>query len=114
MESIIKLDCPVCNKNYEASVNRLKHGRQTTCSRSCSYTLRAKKTEKKIECKCGCCEKTFYKSPSQIKNKHKKIFCSTECKYKATSLKITPRIVETPYNIQRKTEEEKKIQQKQN
>ena len=33
--------CPVCNGPYEASVKRLSFGRQTTCSRQCSYRLRS-------------------------------------------------------------------------
>jgi hypothetical protein len=36
--------CPVCNKSYLADPGRLKHGRQTTCSRECSYAFRATKT----------------------------------------------------------------------
>lgn len=36
----LSLVCPVCNRSYDANPNRLKHGKQTTCSRECSYTLR--------------------------------------------------------------------------
>ncbi|OGB20608.1 MAG: hypothetical protein A3I66_22850 [Burkholderiales bacterium RIFCSPLOWO2_02_FULL_57_36] len=32
--------CPVCGNNYFADPVRLKHGRQSTCSRACSYKLR--------------------------------------------------------------------------
>ena len=43
MASVERL-CPVCNKSYLADPGRLKHGRQTTCSRECSYAFRATKT----------------------------------------------------------------------
>ncbi len=33
--------CPICGTSYLAAPYRLKHGRQTTCSRACSYQLRA-------------------------------------------------------------------------
>lgn len=33
--------CPMCGINYFADLVRLKHGRQSTCSRACSYKLRA-------------------------------------------------------------------------
>ncbi len=41
--------CPVCSIEYYADPQRLKHGRQTTCSRFCSYKLRAKKHTKAPE-----------------------------------------------------------------
>jgi hypothetical protein len=34
--------CPVCKQNYEADPARLRFGRQTTCSRKCSYALRGR------------------------------------------------------------------------
>ena len=37
------MQCPACSKEYEADPGRLKHGRQTSCSRECSYILRGKK-----------------------------------------------------------------------
>ncbi len=33
--------CPVCGATYLAEPARLRHGRQSTCSRACSYKLRA-------------------------------------------------------------------------
>ena len=48
MVQIIKRNCPVCNKQYKANKLRLeKFGKETTCSRKCSYILRGKK--KKID-----------------------------------------------------------------
>lgn len=37
----ISRTCPVCGTSYLADLQRLKHGRQSTCSRDCSYKLRA-------------------------------------------------------------------------
>jgi len=33
---MIERECPVCGARYHAHVVRLRHGRQTTCSRRCS------------------------------------------------------------------------------
>jgi hypothetical protein len=104
----MKRNCPICDVEYNADPKRLKWGRQTTCSRKCSYEFRAQKLNKQIECSCSVCDKVFYRSISHTKNKHNKVFCSTDCQYKARTIGITPRIVDNPYNIVRKTEEEKK------
>lgn len=40
MTKTIHRICPVCNTKYTAEAIRLKFGRQTTCSRRCSYDLR--------------------------------------------------------------------------
>lgn len=105
---MIDRECPNCGKIYSADPKRLKWGRQITCSRKCSYELRGNNLSKKIECECGNCGKKFNRVPSQIKNKHNKVFCSERCKYDAISNGIIKRIITKPYNIIRKTEEEKK------
>jgi len=105
---MINRNCPVCNVEYVADQKRLKWGRQTTCSRKCSYIFRANQLNKQIECNCGTCGKVFYRPQSQTTNKHNNVFCSTDCQYSARTKNITPRIVDNPYNIVRKTKEEKK------
>jgi hypothetical protein len=105
---MVNRNCPVCNVEYLADPKRLKWGRQTTCSRKCSYVFRANQLNKQIECNCGTCGKVFYRSQSHITTKHNNVFCSTDCQYTARTKNITPRIVDNPYNIVRKTEEEKK------
>ena len=104
-----KRNCPNCNIEYFADPKRLKHGRQTTCSRKCSYEFRGKNLTNQVECECGNCGAKFNKPKSLVnKTKHGKSFCSKKCKYEATFKGITPRIIETPYKIIRKTEKEKK------
>ena len=43
---IVERACEMCAAHYDADTQRLKHGRQTTCSRACSYLLRAQKHRK--------------------------------------------------------------------
>ena len=100
-------NCPVCNVEYNADPNRLKWGRQTTCSRKCSYLLRGENKTNKINCTCGNCGKSFTRPPSRIKSKHNNLFCSPSCQYQARSKGMTPRIVENPYDIVRLTKEQK-------
>lgn len=105
---MIDRECPNCNEIYLVDLKRLKHGRQTTCSRKCSYELRSKKLSHRIECECGNCGSKFYRNPSKIERiKHGKVFCSPKCQYDARSQSLTPRIVETPYDVVRKTDEQK-------
>lgn len=105
----MKRNCPVCNVEYDADPQRLKWGRQTTCSRKCSYKYRFIENSKQVDCECGNCGISFTRPESQAKTKHGKVFCSPSCQYAAISKKITPRIIEKPYNVVRKTEEEKKL-----
>ncbi len=53
----MKRTCPECSKIYDAEPARLKHGRQTTCSRECSYKRRShivsQKLRKNYYCFCG-------------------------------------------------------------
>ena len=94
---MIQKICPVCNKAYEANAIRLKHGRQTTCSRECSYLLRAKNLNKSVEYTCAICGKTVSRSPSVAKNKSGSIFCSPACHYKGRNMGIAPRPKCGPY-----------------
>jgi hypothetical protein len=63
---MISRKCPVCLNDYLADPNRLKHGRQTTCSRACSYQLRVSKTTKSQEYSCPICAAVFTRAPSQL------------------------------------------------
>lgn len=103
----MKRNCPVCDIVYDADPQRLKWGRQTTCSRKCSYEYRFIQSSKQVNCECGNCGISFTRPESQVKTKHGKVFCSPSCQYAAISKKITPRIIEKPYNVVRKTKEEK-------
>lgn len=95
----IELNCPVCGAAYQANTNRLKHGRQTTCSVKCSYLLRAKKQKDSIELVCAVCGKNFTRAKSHIKGKHGSNFCSAACHYKGMTLGKSKRVVRKPYNI---------------
>lgn len=77
MADYITRPCPVCGVDYLADPQRLKHGRQTTCSRECSYKYRAMQTSvQSIELTCLDCGKTYYRKPGE---KHGLKFCSLEC-----------------------------------
>lgn len=39
----VEKECPICGKKYMAYINRLEIGRETTCSRECSYIYRGNK-----------------------------------------------------------------------
>lgn len=45
MGACVELTCPVCSKLYTADTVRLSFGRQTTCSRKCSYQSRSARLE---------------------------------------------------------------------
>lgn len=77
MPHYITRQCPVCGTEYQADTSRLKHGRQTTCSRDCSYKLRARQSEvDPLIMSCQQCGKTFSGKPFAIKS-HK--YCSLAC-----------------------------------
>ena len=76
MGEIIVLVCPVCKKSYSADKVRLKHGRQTTCSRSCSYELRAVEKTKRVTIECPCGSPIIKIISSKLK------YCSIECRRK--------------------------------
>ncbi len=71
--------CPVCGKQYDADTNRLKHGRNTTCSRECSYALRGESKKSGTIVHCARCGKPIYSTPSRQKKNHD-VYCSAECK----------------------------------
>jgi len=91
--------CPVCSRTYEADITRLKHGRQTTCSRDCSYALRADQLKHSISMTCAICGLDFTRPLSQVKGKYGAQFCSPACHYRGRTLGKSLRIVQKPYNI---------------
>ena len=94
---MVDRQCPVCNKTYQADPGRLKWGRQTTCSRKCSYQLRAEKRTKSSQVICPVCGSTFTAFPSRLKRAKYTPVCSSECLYKGRSLGIIKREVTRPY-----------------
>lgn len=99
MSNQIQRKCPICDKTYFADVSRLKWGRETTCSRRCSYLLRAKKLNKSQKIDCPICGKEFIAVPSRIKRAKYTPVCSRDCLYKGRSLGIIKREVKEPYRI---------------
>lgn len=73
----ITRQCPVCGNSYIADSTRLKHGRQTTCSRRCSYILRAQQKKHTTPLTCRGCGKSFERQPATVRGTH--AFCSVEC-----------------------------------
>lgn len=69
--------CVVCDAKFE--VGAQDKGRQT-CSESCSYELRARKTRGGPEYKCATCGVGFFSPPSQVKAGAGK-YCSRACMY---------------------------------
>jgi G:T-mismatch repair DNA endonuclease (very short patch repair protein) len=97
MDDKIERKCPVCGVVYHAYATRLKLGRQTTCSRSCSYRLRASNLRKGEEKQCGGCGKNIVVIPSKAKRvRHGMYFCSNACAYGNRK-----RVVTNPYVITR-------------
>jgi len=89
----VERECPVCGLIYDADPVRLKFGRRTTCSRRCSYELRAREHRQSEERECAVCGNVFYRSPAQIaKVKHGALTCSRECAYQTRK-----RVVTSPY-----------------
>jgi 5-methylcytosine-specific restriction endonuclease McrA len=90
--------CPACGNDYQADPERLKHGRQLTCSRKCSYIARAAKLSKQLDFVCPVCSKPFTRPPSTSdRSKHGSVFCSRKCHYDGRSLGLTKRVVKRPY-----------------
>jgi hypothetical protein len=88
---MITRDCPNCGKSYQADPKRLKYGRQTTCSRECSYAMRGAKLGRDVILKCDVCSKDFTRKPAQHRAKHITV-CSWSCYVKARVIGlITPR-----------------------
>lgn len=73
--------CPICGVIYAADKTRLKHGRDTTCSRRCSYILRGRKAEKKVTRYCAVCGKKIKRWPTKVRRlKTGLSFCCPKCK----------------------------------
>jgi hypothetical protein len=107
--------CPVCGTTYQADPKRLKHGRQTTCSRACSYAFRMQTRklptgERRpyqprttpgptlVTLTCSLCGEEFRRAPAHIaKVRHGHNFCSRKCHYAARSAGIVKRVVSRPY-----------------
>lgn len=93
----VERKCPVCGVTYSADATRLTHGRETTCSRACSYAHRAQQLERRVEGVCPTCGQQFSRPPSHVKGKHGSQFCSPACHYAGRSLGLTRRVVTEPY-----------------
>lgn len=97
--ALVQCSCPICGVAYSADEARLKHGRQTTCSRKCSYAYRAQKTAvartgkpsplkgiktgkpawnktEGVHINCGHCNQAMRIEPNQVGRKK---FCSKTC-----------------------------------
>lgn len=90
------------SKPYPLQVNptRLKHGRGTTCSRRCSYSLRGQAKTTSIIGLCGVCGKEVARTPSRReRSKTTAFLCSPTCAYQARSKGLVGREVTHPYVI---------------
>lgn len=95
METTVERQCPVCERPYLANATRLKFGRQTTCSRKCSYALRAQGLMTATMLSCGACGKPVHAPPSKVARvHHEEVFCSRKCAYAKRQ-----RVVTLPYRI---------------
>jgi G:T-mismatch repair DNA endonuclease (very short patch repair protein)/endogenous inhibitor of DNA gyrase (YacG/DUF329 family) len=90
----IERECPACGATYHADATRLKLGRQTTCSRACSYKARTRKASDRQEFQCGHCGKQVLRHPGKRKPRHGLVFCSSACAYLKRQ-----RVVDRPYEI---------------
>ena len=93
----VQRECPVCGRSYAADSIRLAHGRQTTCSRECSYVLRARRRSTSRAYECAVCGKRVLRSPSQVKSIV--VFCSSSCHCQGRSLGLLVRTVRRPYRV---------------
>ena len=92
---MIERTCPNCNKTYLADPGRLKFGRQTTCSRKCSYELRGKTQQNHDSHICQVCSKVFERKPFQVKAKYV-VVCSHACYAKARKKGLLPPLPTKP------------------
>lgn len=73
--------CPVCGNSYQANPRRLKYGRETTCSRKCSYAFRMQKIAHSNECTCLNCGTLFRIPVSRLnESKGRGKYCSRQCR----------------------------------
>jgi len=97
---LVNRNCPVCGTSYQADPARLKHGRQTTCSRKCSYARRAEILSDSETKPCAVCETPVTRTPSQERlSKTDAFLCSRACHYKARGSGIVGRVVTKPYEV---------------
>lgn len=94
----IERKCPNCNKSYSASLGRLKWGKQTFCSRKCSYEMRGKNLQCKVQLICEVCKKQFERIPAKDTASIK--VCSLKCYFSARKIGIH----KTAYRPPKKTE----------
>jgi G:T-mismatch repair DNA endonuclease (very short patch repair protein) len=79
--------CESCGKDFK--IKKCESGRRKTCSRECHSTKR----KKRIECKCGSCGETLYKTESQIKKSTSGlVFCNNKCVTKYNVINQTQNI----------------------
>lgn len=97
MPNLVDRECPVCGASYVADANRLRHGRQTTCSRKCSYKMRSDKKTKAKVYQCAVCSKPVVRAPSHVKSRF--VFCSRACHYEARGLGLVARTITEPYKV---------------
>lgn len=101
---MIERECPVCPRTYGADLQRLKHGRQTTCSRACSYSLRGQNKVTSVTESCGVCGNPVTQPPSKrLRTKCSTPFCSRDCHYRARSMDLVGRVLTKPMNIPQHT-----------
>lgn len=97
---MVKRFCPVCGGQYQADPARLKHGRQTTCSRRCSYSLRGQIKALAITGLCGVCGTPVTRPPSHVtRSKTTAFLCSPVCAYRARTIALVGREVLQHYTI---------------
>lgn len=88
---MIERNCPHCGKVYLADPKRLKYGRQTSCSRACSYALRAAPRIRNADLTCQVCAVVFTRKPAQARAKNI-VVCSLLCYFEARRQGlVTPR-----------------------
>ena len=104
--------CPICEKLYDADLDRLWFGRQTTCSRDCSYRFRGLKTTKAIEVKCAVCGIPLRRAPSHLNSPNS--FCSKKCHYAGRSLGLSVRPTGLAYKITEEGREKARATVRQN
>lgn len=101
---MIERECPVCHRTYEADPKRLRHGRQTTCSRACSYALRGQNKVTSVTEACGVCGNPVTQSPSKRERaKCPTPLCSRACHYRARGMGLVGRVLTEPMDIPQHT-----------
>lgn len=88
MTKTIEKECLACNKKFNAPLREVNRGNGRYCSIDCGRKSRSLfKKEKKHNCHCSYCLKTFYRNNSKQKvSKSGLYFCNRICKEKAQRL----------------------------